>query len=228
MRMQPVCFKRHGFPPDVVRLAVWLYFRFTLSFRDVEEMLAHRGIEVSYETIRCWILKFGRALAQNLRRSRPKPTGRWHLDEMAVKIRGKHMWLWRAVDDEGEVLDTLIQKPQHRRRLATAAQRRVPGAARWRSTPTGTHAREQSSGELASGHPTPRAQTTAVQVATFSAKVACDSRRRLQQLQLSKTPGPPIDPAPLGRRSRSHLGSDDRGRLSDRPLPTRCASGNST
>ena len=71
--MQPVSFKRHRFPPDVIRLAVWLYFRFTLSLRDVEEMLAQRGIDASYETVRCWTLKFGRAFARNLRRSRPKP-----------------------------------------------------------------------------------------------------------------------------------------------------------
>ena len=108
--MQPVSFKRHRFPPDVIRLAVWLYFRFTLSFRDVEEMLAQRGIDASYETVRSWTLKFGRLFAQNLRRSRSKPTGRWHLDEMVVKIGGKRMWLWRAVDDEGEVLDMLVQK----------------------------------------------------------------------------------------------------------------------
>jgi transposase-like protein len=108
--MQPVSFKRHRFPPDIIRHAVWLYFRFTLSFRDVEEMLAERGIDASYEAIRCWTLKFGRVFAQNLRRRRPKPTGRWHLDEMVVKINGKRMWLWRAVDDEGEVLDMLVQK----------------------------------------------------------------------------------------------------------------------
>src|SRR5450631_1142252 len=113
--MQPVSFKWHRFPPDVIRQAIWLYFRFTLSFRDVEEMLAQRGIDVSYETVRCWSLKFGRLFAQNLRRSRPKPTGRWHLDEMAVKIRGKRMWLWRAVDDEGEVLDVLVQKRRNTR-----------------------------------------------------------------------------------------------------------------
>jgi transposase-like protein len=110
MLMQPVSFKRHRFPPDVIRLAVWLYFRFTLSLRDVEEMLAQRGIEVSYETVRCWTLKFGRAFARNLRRTRHKPTGRRHLFEMVVKIRGECMWLWRAVDDEGEVLDMLVQK----------------------------------------------------------------------------------------------------------------------
>jgi len=110
MPMQPVSFKRHRFPPDVICLGVWLYFRFTLSFRDVEGMLAQRGIDASYEAIRCWTLKFGRVFAQNLRRCRATPTGRWHLDEMVVKIGGQRMWLWRAVDDEGEVLDMLVQK----------------------------------------------------------------------------------------------------------------------
>jgi putative transposase len=113
MPMPPVCFKGHRFPPGVIRLAVWLYFQFTLSFRDVEEMLAQRGIEVSYETVRCWTMRFGRAFAQNLRRSRPKPTVRWYLDEMVVKIRGRRMWVWRAVNDEGEVLDMLTQRRRH-------------------------------------------------------------------------------------------------------------------
>ena len=112
--MRTISYKRHRFPPDVIRHAVWLYFRFTLSFRDVEELLAQRGIEVSYETIRCWTLQFGRLFAQNLRRSRPKPTGRWHLDEMVVKIGGQRMYLWRAVDDEGEVLDVLVQKRRNK------------------------------------------------------------------------------------------------------------------
>lgn len=121
--MQPISFKRHRCPPDVIRQAVWLYFRFTLSFRDVEEVLAQRGIDVSNETVRCWSLKFGRFFAQNLRRSRTKPTGRWHLDEMVVKIRGNRMWLWRAVDDEGEVLDVLVQKtPQYKGCVEVIAQ----------------------------------------------------------------------------------------------------------
>jgi transposase-like protein len=119
--MQPVSFKRYRFPPDIIRHAVWLYFRFTLSFRDVEKMLAERGIEASYETVRCWSVKFGRLFARNLRRSRPRPTRRWHLDEMVVKINGKRMWLWRAVDDEGEVLDMLVQ-----RRRNTDAALRLP------------------------------------------------------------------------------------------------------
>ena len=115
--MPPTSFKRHRFPPDVTRLAVWLYFRFTLSLRDVEEMLAERGIDASYEAIRGWTGKFGKAFAHKLRTARAKSTGRWHLDEMVVKIAGKRMWLWRAVDDEGEVLDMLIQK---RRNTAAA------------------------------------------------------------------------------------------------------------
>jgi transposase-like protein len=75
--VDPISYKGHRFPADVIRQAVWLYFRFTLSFRDVEELMAQRGIEVSYETIRCWTLKFGRLFAQNLRRSRPTPSKRW-------------------------------------------------------------------------------------------------------------------------------------------------------
>ena len=91
--MRPISYKRHRFPPDVIRQAVWLYFRFTLSFRDVEELMAARGIEVSYETIRCWTLKFGRLFAQNLRRSRCGSSARWHLDEMVAKIGGRRMYL---------------------------------------------------------------------------------------------------------------------------------------
>jgi transposase-like protein len=112
-------FKRYRFPPDVIRYAVWLYFRFTLSIRDVEELLAQRGIEVSREAIRCWVIKFGPMIAANIRRRRTAPAARWHLDEVVVKIGGRRMWLWRAVDDEGEVLDVLVQK----RRNAHAAMK---------------------------------------------------------------------------------------------------------
>jgi len=111
---RPLSFKRHRFPAEVIRYAVWLYFRFTLSIRDVEELLAQRGIEVSRESIRCWVNKFGPLIAANLRRRRGAPTGRWHLDEMVVKIGGRRMWLWRAVDDEGEVLDMLVQKRRNK------------------------------------------------------------------------------------------------------------------
>jgi putative transposase len=113
--MKPISYKRHRFPRAVIRHAVWLYFRFTLSLRDVEALLAERGIEVSYEAIRCWAQKFGVQFARNLRRSRPKPTGRGHLHEMVVGIGGQRMFLWQAVDDEGEVLDMLIQRRRDKR-----------------------------------------------------------------------------------------------------------------
>ena len=108
--MRPISFKRHRFPADVIRHAVWLYFRFTLSLRDVEEMLAQRGIDVSYETIRCWTIKFGPQFARALRKRRPAPSPRWHLDEIVCNVRGRRMYLWRAVDDEGEVLDLVMQR----------------------------------------------------------------------------------------------------------------------
>ena len=108
--MKPISFKRHRFPADVIRHAVWLYFRFTLSLRDVEELLAERGIEVSYETIRCWTIKFGPQFARRLKKLRSAPSPRWHLDEMVCTVGGKRMYLWRAVDDEGEVLDLVMQR----------------------------------------------------------------------------------------------------------------------
>ena len=105
-----ISFARHQFPPAIIRHAVWLYVRLTLSYRDVEDLLAERGLDVSYETVRRWVLKFGPLFAQELARRRPRPTSRWHLDEMAVIIAGEQFWLWRAVDDEGEVLDLLVQR----------------------------------------------------------------------------------------------------------------------
>lgn len=86
--MTPVSYSRHRFRADVIRQAVWLYFQFTLNFRDVEDLMAQRGIAVSYETIRSWTRKFGQHFARNLRQSRPAAPGRWNLDEMVVKIGG--------------------------------------------------------------------------------------------------------------------------------------------
>src|SRR5207248_647909 len=108
-------YRRHRFPPLIIQHAIWLYLRFTLSYRDVEELLAERGLEVSYETVRRWVLKFGPGFARRLRRSRPRPSDRWHLDEMVVRIAGRRMYLWRAVDHEGEILDMLVQRRRDRR-----------------------------------------------------------------------------------------------------------------
>lgn len=112
--MKLISFKRNRFPPDLIWHAVWLYFPFTPIFRDVEHLLAERGFDVSYETIRFWTLKFGPLVARNLRERRPKPSGIWHLDEMVVRIRGVRMYMWRAVDNEGEVLGVLVQKRRNK------------------------------------------------------------------------------------------------------------------
>ena len=89
----PISYARHQFPPTIIRHAVWLYLRFTLSFRDVEDLLAERGIDVSYESVRRWVVKFGPVFARELRCRRPRPSSRWHLDEMAIQIAGKRFWL---------------------------------------------------------------------------------------------------------------------------------------
>src|SRR5438445_1476182 len=108
--MALLSYRRHRFPPEIIQHAVWLYLRFTLSYRDVEELLAERGFDISYETVRRWVLKFGPVIARRLRGRRPRPSDRWHLDKMVVRIAGKRMYLWRAVDDEREILDMLVQR----------------------------------------------------------------------------------------------------------------------
>jgi transposase-like protein len=113
--MTSASYSGYRFPSDIIQRAIWLYLRFTLSYRDVEEILAERGIEVSYETIRRWVLTFGPVIARRLRAPRPKPHSRWHLDEMFVRIGGRHMYLWRAVDAEGEVLEVLVQARRNKR-----------------------------------------------------------------------------------------------------------------
>jgi putative transposase len=110
-----VCYKRHRFPREIISHAVWLYYRFTLSYRDVEEMLAYRGITVSYEAIRYWCGKFGHSFANQIRRGRHRPGDRWHLDEVFLTIGGKTHYLFRAVDQDGEVLDILLQSRRNKK-----------------------------------------------------------------------------------------------------------------
>src|SRR6516165_8395078 len=83
--MAPLCYRRHRFPPEIIQHAIWLYLRFTLSYRDVEELLAERGLNISYETVRRWVLKFGPTIARRLRQRRARPSDRWHLDEMVIR-----------------------------------------------------------------------------------------------------------------------------------------------
>ena len=112
-------FKGHRFPRDVIAYAVWAYFRFALSLRDVEDLLAERGVIVSYEAIRAWVAKFGGQYAKAIRRDRPAPCDKWHLDEVVITIRGTKHWQWRAVDSNGDMLDILVQS----RRGKAAADR---------------------------------------------------------------------------------------------------------
>jgi putative transposase len=105
----------YRFPPEIITYAVWLYYRFCLSFRDVEEILAERGVSASYEGIRQWCLKFGQTFAKKIRHRRGRLGDTWHLDELFVSIRGERHYLWRAVDQDGEVLDILVQKHRDQR-----------------------------------------------------------------------------------------------------------------
>ncbi|WP_327311805.1 IS6 family transposase [Streptomyces sp. NBC_01243] len=114
----PSC-KGHRYPVEIIAHCVWLYFRFPLSLREVEELMLQRGVIVSHETVRRWCLKFGQSYANGLRRRRPRPGGKWHLDEVFIKINGEQKYLWRAVDQDGNVLDILVQN-----RRDTAAARR--------------------------------------------------------------------------------------------------------
>ena len=117
--MKTSIYARRRFHPDVIKRAVWLYFRFNLSFRDVEELLIERGIDVSCETIRRWVHKFGSTYSKRIKSLSEPPSPVWHLDEVYTKINGKMVYLWRAVDDEGTVLDIVVQ----RRRNTKAALR---------------------------------------------------------------------------------------------------------
>jgi putative transposase len=110
---------RHRFPAEIISHAVWLYHVFSLSLRDVELLLAERGVVASYETVRRWCKKFGRTFSDRLRRRRPRPGDKWYLDEVFIRIRGVQHYLWRAVDQDGVVLDVLVQP----RRDAKAAKR---------------------------------------------------------------------------------------------------------
>ena len=112
MRRTTKLYKRHRFPAEIIQHAVWLYYRFNLSCRNIEDLLAERGIEVSYESIRCWCNKFGPKYARRLKRRHTGYGDTFYIDEVFVKIDGKQRYLWRAIDQDGEVIDVFVQ---HRR-----------------------------------------------------------------------------------------------------------------
>ena len=185
MTLGPASYPRHRFPAEIISHAVWLYHVFSLSLRDVELILAERGIVVTHESIRHWCLKFGPDFAGRLRRRRPQPGDIWHLDEVFVRIRGVLHYLWRAVDQHGVVLDILVQDRRNGavakrffkrllhgskyrpRRLVTDGLRSY-GVAQRALLPEVRHRTrqvfEQSGRELVSAHATTRAADAEVQV----------------------------------------------------------------
>jgi transposase-like protein len=112
--MTKISYAGYRLPPEIIQQTIWLYLRFTLGLRDVEDLLAEQGVTVSYETVRRWVNHFGPMVAADLRKRRPKPHSIWHLDEVYLKIGGRMVYLWRAVDAEGEVLDVLVQSKRNK------------------------------------------------------------------------------------------------------------------
>jgi transposase-like protein len=236
-----ISFARHQFPPGIIQHGVWLCVRFTLSYRDVKDLLAERGLDVSYETVRRWVLKFGPLFARELLHRRPPPTSRWHLDEMAVTIAGRQFWLWRAVDDEGEVLDLLVQRRRDKAAAVKLMRKllkkqgfapdmlvtdklRSYGAAMAElglsvGSPRAGLAQEQSSREFASTDTKARTQDAPVQIARISPALLVCSRRSLQHLQRpAPSHIPPHAPRPP-RRSVADVASRHRGVSQKLALP---------
>jgi len=114
MTIKNPLYQRYRFPPEIISYCVWLYNSSSLSYRDIEKMMLYRGITVTYEAIRYWCGKFGQMFANQIRRRRSKPGRKWHLDEVSVEIKGKLFWLWRAVDEDGNVLDILMQSRRNK------------------------------------------------------------------------------------------------------------------
>jgi putative transposase len=233
--MALISYRRHRFPPIVIQHAVWLYLRFTLSYRDVEELLAQRGLDISYESVRSWVLKFGAPIARALRRCRPRPSDRWHLDEMVVRIAGKHLYLWSAVDHEGEVLEILVQRRRDKRaavrllrkllrkqgfapKKVTTDKLRSYGAA-VRHLELSCHHEQglRQNNRAENSHQAARAQDATLQISGIGTTVPERARSRLQYLQPPAPSRLPIDASPLPIRSGSALAYRDYRSM--RPSP---------
>ena len=130
MTIQPPSYRGYRFPAVIISRAVWLYYRFGLSFRDVEELFAERGITVTYEAIRQWCLRFGLDYARRLRHRRGRQGDTWYLDELFVNIQGRQQYLWRAVDEDGDLIDLLVQSRRNRRAATRFFRKLLKGQGR--------------------------------------------------------------------------------------------------
>jgi transposase-like protein len=207
--MTRIPYRGFRFPKPIIQHAVWLYARFTLSLRDVEDLSAERGITVSYETNRVWMARFGPLIARRLRRQRGRPSDTWHLDEMFVRIRGRQMYLWRAVNAEGEILEVLVQSRRNKRAalrlmrnllkkqgmapgtLVTDRLGAYPAAVRelGLSSACPRQAQEQPARELARADPATRAQDAGLPLRWVCATLPRLPRRRSRHLRHLPPPG---------------------------------------
>ena len=218
MTSQPPSYRGYRFPSEIISHAVWLYYRFGLSFRDVEDLLAERGITVTYEAIRLWCRTFGLNYARRLRRRRGRQGDTWYLDELFVKIQGQQQYLWRAVDEDGDVLDILVQSRRNRRaatrffRKLLKRQGREPrrlitdklrsySAAHRTVMPSVIHSTQQYENNRAEvSHQSTRQRERAdaqVQVGRPSATVRLGARRRPESLPGRTSPAPGSSPPSL-------------------------------
>ena len=220
MNAPDLCYTGYRFPPEIISHAVWLYHRFCLSFRDAEDLLAQRGITVSYETIRQWCRTCGPDYARRLRRQRGRLGDTWHLDELFVTIQGRRRYLWRAVDQDGDLIDILVQSRRDRRaatrflRKVLKDQGRAPrrlitdklrsySAASHRDAirgPQRAAVREQPSGGLASINPTARAPDAALHVRRVRATISLGTRTCSESLS-RRAPPASCSPPFAGTRS---------------------------
>ena len=231
-RMQKIRYAGYRFPPEIIQQLIWLYLRFTLSLRDVEDLLAERGVAVSYETVRRWVNHFGPMIAADLRKRRLRPHTTWHFDEVYLKIGGRMVYLWRAVDAEGEVLDVLVQSKRNKHAALKLMRKLLKKYAisfpRWvghrrlavirrsgprsgdRKPPSARAMEEQSGREFASADAAAGAQDATLQERRLSPEIPFNPCSRLQHFQRPTPSHVSPDETRASRCGDEHVA--DRGR----------------
>ena len=195
----PTSYKHHRFPAEIISHAVWLSFRFCLSYRDVEELLFERGVIVAYEAIRQWCRKFGQEYAHQLRRRRPRPGDKWHMDEVFLTINGERHYLWRAVDQDGHGLDILVQSRRNKKAAKKLFRKLLKGlcTCRGRSSPTDSKATVPRSGRVSRcGAPPARYLDIRPKIPTSRPASGSGACRGLSHQGMHSASSPPMVPSP--------------------------------